>query len=168
MITNFIYVKKCLYKLIASEWRDDMASIYWLVVFLILLGVEIGTLGLTTIWFAIGSLAAFITTLFDAKFIVQIVVFLVVSILTLIFVRPFFKKYLDKGKVNTNIDEVIGKTAMVTKAIMGAGTFGEANLDGEIWMIKSENNELIKENEIVEIVSVEGVKLVVRRKDERK
>lgn len=143
-----------------------MYSILWLVVFLLLLGIEIATLGLTTIWFAIGSLAAFIATLFKASLLVQMILFILVSIISLVLTRPIAKKYLDKGKVKTNVDEIIGKTAVITKENDEAGSFGEANLNGEIWMIKSLYNEIFKKDEIVEIVSVEGVKLIVKRRKE--
>lgn len=143
-----------------------MYSIGWLVIFLLLLGIEIATLGLTTIWFAVGSIAAFIATLFGADITLQIILFLVVSILSLVLTRPLAKKYLEKDKVKTNVDEVIGKTAVITKEIDEANSFGEANLNGEIWMVKSLDNEFIKKDEIVEIVSVEGVKLIVKKRKE--
>lgn len=140
-----------------------MDSIYWLIIFLVLLVIEIFTLGLTTIWFAIGAIAAFIASLFGAGLIVQIVLFIVISIITLLLTRPLAVKYLGKNTIKTNVEEIIGKTAVVTKTIIDSNSAGEVKLNGEIWMAKSENGERIEEDTAVEIVAVNGVKLIVKK-----
>lgn len=140
-----------------------MNSICWLVIFLVLLIIEIFTLGLTTIWFAIGAVAAFIATLFDAGIVVQIVLFIAVSVVTLLITRPIAVKYFSKGTIKTNVEGIIGKTAVITKAIVDTNNNGEAKLDGEIWIAHSQNGEAIGENETVQIVAVEGVKLIVKK-----
>lgn len=66
-----------------------MAMIGWLVVFVALVGIEVGTMALTTIWFAGGALAAFFMALAGLSFQVQMTVFLAVSFVLLIFTRPF-------------------------------------------------------------------------------
>lgn len=145
-----------------------MDSVIWLVIFLLLLAIEIVTLGLTTIWFAIGAIAAFVVTLCGLGTTVQLVVFIVVSIVSLILTRPIVVKYLNKDKIKTNVDELIGKNAIIVKDADGVNSFGEANLNGEIWMAKSFDGAYLKKDEIVEIVSVEGIKLVVKRKEDEK
>lgn len=78
-----------------------MAMIGWLVVFVALVGIEVGTMALTTIWFAGGALAAFFMALAGLSFQVQMTVFLAVSFVLLIFTRPFAVKYVNKGTVRT-------------------------------------------------------------------
>ena len=75
-----------------------MKSICWLIVFLVLLVLEIISLGLTTIWFALGALVAFIATLAGAGYVIQFIVFIAVSFVTLVLTRPLAVKYF-----NTNI-----------------------------------------------------------------
>ncbi len=139
-----------------------MNSIVWLVVFLILLVIEIITLGLTTIWFAGGALAAFIATLLEADVIIQIVLFVVISLILLFVTRPIAVKYFNKDLAKTNVEGIIGKTAIVNKRIDNINGSGEAVLEGEIWMARSENNEIIEAGAQVTVVAVEGVKLIVK------
>ena len=95
-----------------------MEAIYWLIIFLVLLVIEIFTLGLTTIWFAIGAVAAIIAALAGAEVIVQVMLFIIVSFITLVLTRPIAVKYLRKNTLKTNVDELIGKTAVITKPII--------------------------------------------------
>ena len=87
------------------------AEIFWLVAFGALLLIEILTLGLTTIWFAVGALAAFLLALLHVPLMLQIVVFIVVSVLMLIFTRPVMTKYLNKKTTKTNAESLVGRNA---------------------------------------------------------
>lgn len=140
-----------------------MESIIWLVIFLVLLVIEIFTLGLTTIWFALGAIGAFIAALLHAGVIVQIIVFLVISIFTLLVTRPIVVKYFSKNTVKTNVEAVIGKHAIITEAIIDGNHNGKAKLDGEVWLARSEDGSYIQMDETVEVVAVEGVKLIVKK-----
>lgn len=140
-----------------------MYAIYWLIIFLVLLLIEIFTLGLTTIWFAIGAVAAIIAALAGAEVIVQVMLFIVVSFITLVLTRPIAVKYLRKNTLKTNVDELIGKTAVITKPIIDENNIGEAKIEEEIWLAKSVDGKMIKEGEIVKVVEVNGVKLIVKK-----
>ncbi len=128
-----------------------METIVWLGIFLVLLVLEIISLGLTTIWFAGGALAAFAAALLGANIIIQAVLFLVIAV-----------KYFNNNLAKTNVENVIGKTAKVSRQIDNVNSLGEAVLEGETWMARSENNEIIAEGTLVTVVAVEGVKLIVR------
>ena len=92
-------------------------SLFWLIA-LILFGVlEAVTVGLTSIWFAVGALAALVACAADAPMLVQVVVFLGVSFLTLLLVRPMAQKYVNDRHVATNADRVIGREAVVIQKI---------------------------------------------------
>lgn len=140
-----------------------MDSICWLIIFIVLLGIEIVTLGLTTIWFCIGAIAAFIATLFGAGYIVQAVLFVAVSMVSLVITRPIAVKYLNKDRIRTNVDEVIGKTVMITRRIADAQGIGEAVLEGETWMACSADGMTVEAGDKAEVVKVEGVKLLVKK-----
>lgn len=144
-----------------------MNAIMWLVIFLILLMIEIVTLGLTTIWFAGGALISFIATLLGANLVVQLVLFTIISLILLFVTRPIALKYFNKNLTKTNVDEAIGKTAVVSTRIDNVNGTGEAVLAGDIWMARSKDNDIIEKGTKVDVVTIEGVKLIVRAKEEK-
>jgi Membrane protein implicated in regulation of membrane protease activity len=138
--------------------------IFWLVLLVVLLVIELATLGLTTIWFAGGAAAAFVASILGAGLVVLIVVFLAVSILLLVFTRPFAAKYINKNRVRTNVDSLLGQKAVVTQDIDNLAGTGEARVDGKVWMARTENDgEQIVCGTTVTILGVSGVKLIVEK-----
>jgi len=144
-----------------------MEPIVWLIILIILIVIEIITLGLSTIWFAGGALVAFIAAAAGADFLVQIILFLVVSIVLLLFTRPVAVKYLNKDRINTNVDSLIGKQAVVLEDIRNLQGTGKVLLNGIEWTARTAvDGEEINKDSIVDIVRVDGVKLIVERKGE--
>lgn len=139
-----------------------MVAICWLLLFLVLLVFEIISLGLTTIWFAAGALVAFVASLAGANLIIQVILFIVVSVLLLALTRPIAVKYLDNNKTKTNVDELIGKKVEVITRIDNLKGTGEARINGEIWIARSQGED-IEAGELAEIVSIEGVKLILKK-----
>ena len=141
-----------------------MAMIGWLVVFVALVGIEVGTMALTTIWFAGGALAAFFMALAGLPFQVQMTVFLAVSFVLLIFTRPFAIKYVNKGTVKTNVDGLVGKKARVLEEIDNGSGSGTAVLNGQEWTARAVRDDLvIHKGETVIVKEIRGVKLMVDR-----
>ena len=91
-----------------------MTAVYWLIAIIVLLVIEAVTMGLTTIWFAGGALAAFIACVAGAELWLQVVLFIVISLVLLFFTRPFAKRYINKEPEKTNVEGLIGKEARVT------------------------------------------------------
>lgn len=142
-----------------------MESIIWLGLMIVLLMIEIATLGLTTLWFAGGSLVAFFAALLHAPVFVQILLFLLVSIVLLYFTRPIAVRYLNKSRVKTNVETMIGKEAVVTQKINNLHAQGQVVVGGMEWTARtSTNEETIEKDVIVVVEKVEGVKLIVSRK----
>ena len=140
-------------------------ALAWLIAALILAVIEALTLGLTTIWFAGGALAAVIAALLDAPVAAQVVIFVVVSLLLLVLTRPWALRHFKRGLEHTNIDAVVGREALVTGEIRPFET-GEVRLNGLAWGARSrDNRETLPEGTPVRVVSVEGVKLIVVPKD---
>lgn len=138
-----------------------MNSIIWLVA-LILFGVlEAATVGLTSIWFAAGALAALILSAFVDILMVQVVVFLVVSFITLLLVRPLAQKYFNARRVATNADRVIGQEAVVTVTIDNIQGQGQVKVGGLPWTARSDDEQIIPADTIVRVERIEGVKLFV-------
>ena len=144
---------------------EYMESIIWLGLMIVLLMIEVATLGLTTLWFAGGSLVAFFAALLHAPVFVQVLLFLLVSIVLLYFTRPIAIRYLNKSRVRTNVETIIGKEAVVTQAINNLHAQGQVVVGGMEWTARtSTNEETIEKDTIVVVKRVEGVKLIVVRK----
>ena len=139
-----------------------MNAIYWLILFIVLLGVEIVTLGLTTIWFAGGALAAFVAALLGANLWLELTLFCVVSFALLFCPRPVAVKWLNRDRVMTNVDSLIGQTAIVTKTIRNLQGEGEVKLNGMTWTARAgEDSRELEEGKVVRVLQVRGVKLIV-------
>ncbi len=137
-----------------------MESVLWLVFTVVLLAFEAFTATLVSIWFAIGAAAAFVVSLFlPDMVIVQVVVFLVVSVLALLITRPLAKKYMPKKSASpTNTDRIIGRRAMVTKPIK-AEKKGRVYVDGQSWAAESSSE--FEVDDVCIVKAVEGVTLIV-------
>ena len=144
-----------------------MESMYWLIAFIVLLGIEIMTMGLTTIWFAGGCVIAFVAALVGAELELQIALFLVVSLILLFFTRPVATRYLNSKTTKTNVDGLIGKKARITEPVNNLLGCGAAVVDGQMWTARSMDDAVeIQKDQVVRIVKVSGVKLIVEKMEE--
>lgn len=143
-----------------------METIFWLILFVVLLIIEILTLGLTTIWFAGGALVAFILAFVGFDLPVQIIVFLLVSILLLVLTRPVAIKFFNKERQKTNAESLIGQKAVVIEKIDTIHGIGRAEVNGMEWSAKTdEAGQIIEAGEIVVIEGIQGVKLIVKKEE---
>ena len=139
------------------------AFLIWIIILIVCLVIEIISLGLTTIWFSGGALIAAIAAIFDVPIPVQVGLFLVVSILLFYFTRPIALKYFNNKRVKTNVDSLIGSHAKVLTPINNVEGSGKVMVNGVEWSAKSDDErKVIAEGQMVEVLSVTGVKLVVR------
>lgn len=136
---------------------------FWLGMVIVFTVIELFTAGLTTIWFAIGSIPMIFLSFLPIPFLYQVLIMLVISIVLLIFTRPFFVKKLNANKEKTNVDALIGKTALVTKKITKFEK-GEVKIDGKIWTAKSVSDEDLEEGTECLLQSIEGVTAIVSKK----
>lgn len=140
-----------------------MESIFWLVLFILFLVFEVATMGLTTIWFAGGAIAAFALALADVHIIIQIVVFFAVSIFLLFVTRPIASRYINKNTVKTNIDEIVGKVVKCTETIDNYNEMGSVRINGNEWMARTvTDNMTIPKDTMVQVVEIVGAKVIVQ------
>ena len=111
--------------------------VYWLIALVVFLVIEAATLGLATIWFAGGALVALIAAMCGAGIVIQIVLFLVVSLVLLFFTRPFAVRFLNKDTLKTNVDRVVGMEGVVTEEISNLAGTGKVSLGGNIWTART-------------------------------
>lgn len=146
-----------------------MQGFYWLILFILLLIIEIVTLGLTTIWFAGGALVAFISSFVGAGLEIQILLFFVVSLVLLFSTRPIAVKYLNSSRIKTNVDRVLNEVGRVTETIDNKNGKGKVIINGQDWTARSLHDEIIiQQDSRVKILQVSGVKLIVEQIREEK
>ena len=130
----------------------------WLALLILLVLIELATMGLTTIWFAGGALAAAC----GAPVLVQVILFLVVSVLMLVFTRPVAMRYFNVGRAKTNVDSMLGERGIVTGRIDNLHSCGQVTLKGMEWSARSQETEgTIEEGTVVIVKKIDGVKLIV-------
>ncbi len=140
--------------------------VFWLVLAVIFLVIEIITIGLTTIWFAAGSLVSLVLAMFDVHVGIQFVVFLAVSFCLLLFTRKIFVEKLNTGSERTNSDALIGEIGQVTTTIKPL-EFGQVHIKGQAWSAISKTEEIIEKDQHVKVIAIEGVKLIVVPENEK-
>ena len=139
-----------------------MASI-WLVIFIVLVVIELLTINLVTIWFAIAAVFALLVDIITRNTMLEIIVFTVSSFLLLLLTKPLIKKIKVKKVEATNLDMVINKVGIVTEDILD-DKIGEVKVLGKKWSAYSDSE--IKKHEKVKILSIDGVKLKVEKMGE--
>ena len=129
--------------------------------------VEALTAGLVSIWFVAGSAAALIAAFLGAGLGLQVALFLVVSAAALAATRPLVRRYAEGKAVPTNLDRVLGDSGKVTETIDNENSTGAVYVDGKTWTARSADGAVIPEGAMVEILRMEGVKLFVKKQEER-
>lgn len=143
-------------------------TLLWLIIFVVCIAVEIATMGLTTIWFAGGSLIAAVVAALAAPVWLQIVVFLAVSFVLLYFTRPVAVKYFNKDRVKTNVESMIGKQAIVISEINNLQGIGQVTVGGIEWSARTVKEDItLPVGSVVVVRAISGVKLIVEEKTEQ-
>ena len=139
-------------------------GIAWLVILVLLVLIELATMGLTTVWFAGGALVAAVIAAFNGPLWAQIGAFIVVSLLLLVFTRPIAVKYFNVERTKTNSESLIGMQAIVTERIDNLKSTGTVVLNGQEWTARSFHQDVdIEEGVVVQIRDIQGVKLIVEQ-----
>ncbi|MCI8941123.1 MAG: NfeD family protein [Dorea sp.] len=143
-----------------------MYTMAWLIIFIVLLVIEIITMGLTTIWFAGGALMALLMAFIGFGLPVQIGVFLVVSVALLILTRPVAVKFFNTERQKTNAESLIGQQAVVLKDVDTLHAAGLVEVNGQEWSAKTDEPDgFIPKDSVVSIEGIQGVKLIVKAKE---
>lgn len=138
---------------------------FWIAAVIVLLIIEVATMQLVTIWFAVGAAAGLIAYLCNLPLVWQIVLFVAVSALALAVTRPFVKRFAHKEIDPTNADRCIGKTAIVVEDINNNLGKGAVKINGAVWTARSADGEPIETEKEVIIEKIDGVKLIVKKQE---
>lgn len=136
---------------------------FWIIAMVVFLVIEAVTVGIVSVWFAIGALFAMVTAMLGANLWVQITVFLVVSAIALYFTRPLVKKFVNNKVEPTNADMLIGKECRVVETIDNLSGTGAVYVDGKTWTARTVDEEIIPKGQLVKAERIEGVKLIVSK-----
>ena len=144
---------------------DD--AMVWLFAMIILILIEIVTVGLTTIWFAVGALVATIVAMLGGGMILQVTLFLLVSFGMLLFTRPWAMKYINKKRIKTNYEGIIGKVVRITQDVDNIAEKGCAVVNGQEWTVRAADERIrIQAGSLAKVVDIKGVKLIVEKYEE--
>lgn len=133
----------------------------WLILAIVFGVIEAMTLGIVSIWFAIGAFITMLLTLIIDSFLVQLIIFILISIVLVATTRQIAVKKLRVGQYKTNIDELIGKEAMVVKKILPYEA-GEVKVEGKIWRAISDSKQIYEVSQIGTILRIEGVTIILK------
>ena len=144
---------------------ENSMTAVWVVLMIVFLVVEVIVPGLVSIWFALGALAALISSMLGAQLWLQAVWFIVVSVLALIATRPLAKKYVNSRVQATNADMLIGQECVVKEAVNQLAETGAVAIGGKIWTARTDSADtILEEGSIAVVERIEGVKLIDRKK----
>ena len=135
--------------------------IFWIALLVVLVVIEAVTAQLVTIWFAAGAAAALIAELLNAPPWLQWLLFISVSVVTLIATRPLVRKATKQKIQPTNADRCIGQTAVVTEEIDNIAGKGQVHVNGITWTARSSDGTVFEKNQKVKVERIDGVKLIV-------
>lgn len=139
----------------------EREAIVWLALFVILLIVELLTVGLTSIWFAGGALAALVLELLGVDLIWQIGAFILVSFVLVYFTRTFAVKYVNAHHEKTNYEQAVGKIVRITQRVDDLAQTGKGILDGMEWTVRTDSKEVLEKDTLARVIRISGVKLIV-------
>lgn len=137
------------------------AAIIWLILLVVFISMEAATVTVVSIWFAAGALVAMIANLLGAQLWLQITLFIAISVILLLSLRPLLKKYFTPRLARTNVDAVIGKVGIVTADIDNIAAQGRIKLGAMEWTARSSSGEKITAGTRVAVDKIEGVKAFV-------
>ena len=142
--------------------------IIWLALFVAMLAIEALGPALVSVWFAFGAIVALLVSFIPGvAWWVEVVIFVVISLATLLALRPVLRRYFKRNNYNTNIDSFTGKRGYVIEDIEylkpGAVKIGDVSWTA----IPVDKDAKILENEVIEVVAVNGNKLIVKKVEEK-
>lgn len=145
---------------------DHFLPFIWLLVAIIAVVMEACVASLVSIWFVPAALIAMILAFCSVPFWIQLSVFLIISVLLIVFMKPIAKKVLGVKHIATNADSLIGEQAIVTEEINNLEAKGQVKIRGQFWTARAyDQSKIYTPGEVLNVVSIEGVKLICKKSD---
>ena len=139
----------------------DIMPYIWLAIVIVMSVAEAVTAQMISIWFVLGAIAALIISIFTNSVTIQILSFVLVTLISLLITKPLVKRVMMFKKEDTNAGRYIGKVAVVTDTIDNKLGTGQVKINGLMWTARSAEDNTIPVNSDVLVERIEGVKLIV-------
>ena len=137
---------------------------FWVFAIIVSIIAEIATVGLASIWFCFGGVAALLVSFATDSIVIQMAVFIGVSLVMLVFTRPLALKFLNAKRIKTNLEAIVGSEVRVTEAVDNVKGTGKALRNGLEWIARAEDeHEQFQMDEIACVARVDGVKLILEK-----
>jgi len=144
--------------------------LFWAAVLIVFVVVEFATSGLTSIWFALGAAGALISAAvapMPELLLLRVTIFVLISGVSLYFTRPLARKYVKVKETATNANRVLEMVGLVRERVSNAE--GAVYVGGKLWTARTEvDADPIPVGTPVDILRIEGVKLIVRPHEKNK
>ncbi|MCM1283345.1 MAG: NfeD family protein [Muribaculaceae bacterium] len=138
--------------------------VLWLLLFIAFVAGEIATVGLTSIWFAAGALAALIAACCRLNPVIQVILFVVVSVVLLVLTKTKVQNFINSHTQRTNADRLVGQIIQITERVSNRNQSGKAVVQGMEWTVRTRlDSEVIEEGESARVLEISGVKLIVEK-----
>lgn len=136
-------------------------NVIWIIAIVVFIVLESLTYQLVSIWFVFGAIGGMIASFCGTHFYIQMAIFLAISIIMLVALRPVSMKLVKRQDFKSNADGLVGKNVLITQEVSNIKGTGQGKVNGMHWTVRSESDEVIPAGTIVEIKKIEGVKLIV-------
>lgn len=139
----------------------DKNMVLWLIIGILSVVIDIVTSAFLFVWFAVGTIAAIIANLLGYSFTIQLVTFIIVSILFIVVGYPLVKNTIKKTvtKTPTTEEGYIGRELLIEEDVTEKANI---KIDGIYWTVKNEG-EMIRKGDKVKITGIEGNKLTIKK-----
>ncbi len=146
---------------IVSVFQNNLPWV-WVAVTIICVVIESLTLSLTTIWFGISAFVMVFLAFTPLPFPAQLLIFVALAMVLLIFTKPIVKKKLSQKKIATNYERVIGQIAVVTKRITALEK-GSVKINGMEWTAAVKEDTTLEEGSKCMVEEITGVTAYVKQ-----
>lgn len=143
----------------------ESMGLVWLIGIIVFMVLEGISYQIVSVWFAAGAIGGLLAYVCGAPVWLQITIFIVLSLLMLAALRPLSVRLLGKHKIRTNADSLLGKSVLITQEVDNIKGTGQGKIGGMTWTVRSETGENIPSGEVAKVLKIEGVKLIVERKE---
>ena len=146
---------------IVSVFQNNLPWV-WVAVTIICVVIESLTLSLTTLWFGISAFVMVFLAFTPLPFPAQLLIFVALAMVLLIFTKPVVKKKLSQKKIATNYERVIGQIAVVTKRITALEK-GSVKINGMEWTAAVKEDTTLEEGSKCMVEEIAGVTAYVKQ-----
>ena len=153
--------------MLATDILGMSAALFWGLVLIVTVILELATLNLVSVWFSIAALVAMIAAFLGASLVLQFVLFILLSVIGFLVFVFVVRPKLDKRAITaTNVDRIVGKEGVVVDTICSTTGSGLIKVSGQTWSARLEDEGRLEEGTAIRVKEIRGVKAIVEAIDE--